>query len=449
MFKFSEFFDLEEVQKLQDAFSCATGVASLITDVDGRPVTRPSNFCSYCGDIIRKTEKGLENCRISDSILGNEGKSEPCVRKCLSGGLLDAGSRIYAGDRHVANWLIGQVLDPEEDTERLLDYADVIGADRGQMREALGKVTKMPAGRFADICGFLHIFSKQLSILAIRNFELLETNRRLLEEIARRERSEAELKRARAEAEAANMGKSDLLANMSHEIRTPMNGIIGLTDLTLMTDLNKEQTENLRIVQSSAKALLRLLNDILDYSKIEAGKMNLDRQPFNVRSVLKEVAELFEVPAKQKGLFVKCGVDSAVPDVLAGDSGRLRQVLSNLFGNGIKFTNAGGLTADVTLIETDGGSVRLKFSVSDTGIGISRDKLDKIFNRFFQVYGSNARQSGGTGLGLAISKRLVEMMGGQLSVVSIPGAGSTFHFTADFGMMDGNAGDQTDFIDSI
>lgn len=461
-YSFSELFDLAEVQKLQDAFSNATGVASIITETDGTPITRPSNFSSFCDDIVRKTEKGLKNCMVSDSYIGNQGKGVPCVRKCLSAGLLDAGSCIYAGDRHVANWLIGQVLDPEEDTEELLDYADVIGADREQMREALGKVTRMSAKRFADITGFLHIFSKQLSVLAIRSFEqemeisrtkqkelevrrlneeLLETNRRLLEEITRREIIEAELQQAKAEAEKASVEKSNFLANMSHEIRTPMNGIIGMTDLTLMTDLNAEQTENLQVVKASAKSLLRVLNDVLDYSKIEAGKMALDKHPFNLRGVVKEVTELFEVSARQKGLYIRYHIEKDVPETLDGDSVRLRQVFSNLVGNGVKFTNTGGLSIDVSVVETGPRNVRLKFSVSDTGIGISQDELDKLFSRFFQVDGSNAGQSGGTGLGLAISKKLIEMMGGQITVASIPGAGSTFYFTADFETMDASDGE--------
>jgi len=254
-------------------------------------------------------------------------------------------------------------------------------------------------------------------------------------DITARKENEDELRRAKESAEAASQAKSEFLANISHEFRTPMNGILGMTELILDTDINSEQREYLEMVKSSADSLLRLLSDILDFSKVEAGKVELVDHEFALAQSLAETLQVMRFRAQQKGIELRWRTSAEVPERVMGDSTRLRQVLVNLVGNAIKFTERGEVAVQVETQEQSKDRVVLHFRVKDSGIGIPKDKQSMIFEAFTQADSSTTRKYGGTGLGLAITTRLVTLMEGKLWVESEWGQGSTFHFTVTFGLV--------------
>jgi signal transduction histidine kinase len=241
--------------------------------------------------------------------------------------------------------------------------------------------------------------------------------------------SQKALEHAKEVAEAATRAKSDFLACMSHDIRTPMNAIIGMSDVLAESELKDEQRHHVRVLRSAGETLLNLINDILDFSKIEAGQLRLERIGFRLRDLVQDTVEIASVRAKEKGLPVRTEIAADAPDAIIGDPTRLRQILINLIGNATKFTDKGAVSVRIACDSSASDSVLLRFSVSDTGIGIPADKQAALFQKFMQVDSTTTRKYGGTGLGLAICRQLVEMMGGKIWVESEAGKGSTFHFT--------------------
>jgi two-component system, sensor histidine kinase and response regulator len=267
-----------------------------------------------------------------------------------------------------------------------------------------------------------------------RTSEVRQANADLLHEVAERSRAEAALQAAIEAAHAANRAKGEFLANMSHEIRTPMNGIMGMTELALETQLSPQQREYLSLAKSSADSLLSVINDVLDFSKIEAGKLEIHPEPFQLHDCLEDTLRTLALRAHAKGLELACRIAAEVPNTVVGDAGRLRQVLVNLVGNAIKFTERGEVVVSCERESSQGEDVVIRLQVSDTGIGIPEAKQGTIFEPFEQADSSTTRRFGGTGLGLSISMQLVQMMGGRIWLESQTGQGSVFSFTVRLGV---------------
>ena len=427
---FASLFNLAEIQRLQDEFAEATGVASIITHTDGTPITAPSKFCRLCNDIIRKTDKGLLNCFKSDAALGQKNPDGATVQPCLSGGLWDAGAAILVGGKHIANWLIGQVRDQTQTEEKMRAYAREIGADEEEVVRAFHEVPAMSREQFSKVAQVLFTLANQLSGIAYQNVqqarfiaarrqaerEIRQLNTSLEQRVADRTH---ELAEANARLQELDVLKSKFVSDVSHELRTPVTNL-GLY-LNLLEHGKVEKREHyLKMLNAQTARLGQLIEDILDLSQLERETAEMIFAPINLNDLIERVALVHQPRAEAANLQLICRLDPDLP-LVSADSKRLEQVITNLVANAVNYTAVGQVQIVTWLEDT-----QACMAISDSGAGIDAHDLPHLFERFYR--GERAKQSGipGTGLGLGIVREIVTRHGGTVVVESQVGRGSTF-----------------------
>jgi PAS domain S-box-containing protein len=407
---FEELFNMEDIQRLQDEFARATGVASLITRPDGTPITAPSNFCHLCSEIIRKTEKGCANCKRSDTAIGRLSTQGPVVEPCMSGGLWDAGAGISVGGRHIANWLAGQVRDTTQTDENMRAYAREIGADEDAAAEAFLEVPAMSRERLGHVAQALFTLANQLSAIAYQNVQQARfiTESRRVEEALR----------------LHDKRKAELYSTISHDFKSPISTISGYANLILADKdkLDADTVEMVSIIEKSCAKLYAMVDEAVASFK-EEDSILLTKKPLNIAGYLNEIIVPFNVLARQKGLTLESGISPDLPE-LEIDMKYLDRAVSNLLQNAINYTPAGGVITVTAGRGMSEAAPVVIISVKDTGPGISNEEQGRIFEKYYR----SPKTSGiaGTGLGLFIAKTVVEAHGGRVEVQSEGGKGSTF-----------------------
>lgn len=404
----TDLIDTEILQQIQDAFSDMTGMAAVTADSEGVAVTEGSNFTDFCFKHTRPTELGRKRCEQCD-MHGAEltlANGSSCSYYCHAG-LMDFAAPIMANGKMVGSFIGGQVLTEPPNIEKIRKTAVELGIDPDEYEKAVKKIPIVSKEKVEKSSHFLYVLATILSSIAYKGYTLYKSN---------------------LEIEKASHMKSDFLANMSHEIRTPMNAVLGLADLALREEMSSAAREYLHQIKASSKNLLVIINDILDFSKIESGKMDINETEYEPLSLINDLTSVVNSRIGKKQIEFTMDISPDLPQSLYGDSVRIHQIILNLLTNAVKFTNHGEVHLKITFENLYKDIVVMKTEISDTGIGIKKEDMRKLFNSFQQVDSKRNRNIEGTGLGLAISRQLLTLMGGKISVESEYEKGTTFFF---------------------
>ena len=415
----TDLFEVEMLQRLQDSFSKMTGFAAIITDAEGVPVTKGTNFTDFCNKYTRNSPIGCLRCQQCDKHGAELAlKVGSSVTYFCHAGLMDFAAPIMAGDKMVGCFVGGQVLTAPPDITRIMQVAAEIGIDLINYLQSVMSVPVIEKDKLENAALFLYTLTSALSSIAYHKYIMKEANIEI--------------------EKAANM-KSDFLANTSHELRTPMNAIIGMAEMALREEMSPAAKNYINQIKTAGKSLLTIINDILDFSKIESGKMDIVTANYEPASMINDIATIISTRIDRDDVELVLDVNPDLPKVPFGDIVRIKQVITNLANNATKFTRVGQICLKYDFEQVSEDTINLLFSVSDTGIGIKSEDIGKLFKSFQQVDSKRNRNIEGTGLGLAISKQLIALMNGDISVESVYGEGSTFSFTIPQKVIDADA----------
>ncbi|MGN1305854.1 MAG: PocR ligand-binding domain-containing protein [Oscillospiraceae bacterium] len=400
----TDLIPIETLQKIQDSFSKMARMAALTTDENGTPITKGSNFSDFCINYCRKSPIGKVRCEKCDrdGALKVLESGKPVSYFCHAN-LVDFAAPIMLGDRMIGSFIGGQVLSEEPDYDKMREIAKEIGVDEVKFLEAASKTQIVPRAAIERSANFIYEFSRIISDMAYKSYETIRLSK------------------------LAALQKSDFLANMSHEIRTPMNAVLGMAEMALREDMSPQAKQYIKQIRSSGKNLLVIINDILDFSKIESGKMNIVEVVYEPLSIINDLVNIVNTRIGSKNLEFTIDFDTQIPHKLCGDNVRIHQILLNLLNNAVKFTERGEVHLAISFSQIDGDNIMLKAIVRDTGIGIKKQDMGKLFQSFQQVDSKRNRNIEGTGLGLAISQQLLKLMNGKITFESEYEKGSTFY----------------------